>query len=540
MDPSDPTIHSYRPPLWSRPVAKYSSKLPKMPSIVAAAATLPVLFFTSPFALTILLGFYLMLILTVGAYASYVTFRDFFWDEVFSSDGQARIEHGRRGFLEKVLGLDQIQSQEKDHPVDSELSAPLLPYWGLENLFLGPAVVMYLTTRACTATILLALKHLTLSTVHYAPIIISQLFRGMQATLRFTANAWNTVGIVIWNHLSTPIREVAITIYRANIAIVHFIHDVVDAATQAVIPVLIELVVRTIELSYQTGAYVWKAVCHIALAVKIWSVDPLIEFMKWSYRQFATYIWPIMQQVLDYTSRLATRVSEFTKATVAPIVYTIISQVSAAIQHIARLGWNVTNSIYTQCTRLAATYLVPPLRIVANKTFVIIQRTAQIAKHYCILLLTTTWASSYRAIAQLHRRLQAIGAYSFLFFTLPRRTIRALDKTCDIAEIAISAAVVQLIHLTGRVHTLAAPLFRILWKNGLEVVVRQSGVLIVYVNRMGGRYVAAFVLAAVHSATQVALLVDIELRKAINRSQFVATELSARVGRLASSTPKKL
>ncbi|KAJ3166515.1 hypothetical protein HDU88_003384 [Geranomyces variabilis] len=479
------------------------------------------LFLVSPFSILTACILYVFLILAVAAYAAYVALKEFIREDLLK--GTAFAWEATDPDASAVANPGAL-SDEIDLPAFLRNSQVL------QTLFLGPPLLVYVSSRGAVTAALQLVRWSFWQTVYAVPSLAS----GVRWTAVAVFNlAQNVGGVVhaIWAFVKRPVVEIATTL--AGVA-----KSCANAGV-AVARAFRQLAEDAVVLGYWAAVTTWNAAAAL--------IRP--------FTLFASAIYAFIIPPIHAVVRGMHAVANYTLAILEPVVAQITNSLlrfalsigpalSALFAGIARIG--------ERALAFAEAYVVPPIKqlaAVAMSSLTTLQALlsttlaacATAARRIVTGIVHPFAALLPRMASAVHATFVRIGIYSFVV-SLPDKLIHILDAACHSLETGICYVARLTWRVTMRVHALATPIFHALltavtplWAAAVTLAAWCFSVAESYTQAAGKAARAAF---AVVGAVYLWALTEVE--RAAHRAVKAGDTVGQHIARLGSASPSPI
>ncbi|KAJ3177447.1 hypothetical protein HDU87_004466 [Geranomyces variabilis] len=399
------------------------------------------LFLVSPFSILTACILYVFLMLAVAAYAAYIALKEFIREDLLK--GTAFAWDATDADASAVANPGAI-SDEIDLPAFLRNSQVL------QTLFLGPPLLVYVSSRGAVTAAL----HLVRWTFWQTVFAVPSLARGVRWTAVAMFNLAQDIGGVVqtvWTFMKRPVVEIATTI--AGVA------KSCANACLAVARAFRQLAEDAVALAYRAAVMAWTAAAALVRPFTLFA-SAIYEFITPPIRAVVRGMHIAVYYTLSLLEPIVARITN----SLLCFASSIGPALSALIAGIARLG--------EKALALADAYVLPPIKQLAAvaisslatlQTFLsfTLAACATAARRVMTGIIHPFAVMFPRMASAIHATFARMGIYAFVI-NLPDQLVHLLDAACHSLETGISYVARLTWRVTMRVHALASPIFRAL------------------------------------------------------------------------------
>ncbi|KNC99819.1 uncharacterized protein SPPG_05194 [Spizellomyces punctatus DAOM BR117] len=473
-------------------------------------------FLLSPVSLFSLAVLYVSLLCAVLLYAAYIAMKDFVVDEL-----------QQRGWLTQEV----VDSPQRDEAIGAdntklEEDFPILSYPIVGQLFMGPPLVVYVSTRGTVQGWLYSSKWVVRKSVQGIPIVWRASLSLGQRVLNGCKILWD-VGVTIWRTVETPVVAVFSSVYRTTadvfLAVWHY--------TTVVLPTLTEQVLSSM----------WKVAIYFAEGTK-WIGRKIYNLGAFLGRPFGK----VMYGIYEFLSiqflrgmRLALNILTTVEAKLRPLFLTVVETLTVTFRSVIVIVFRATSSLAQSVVTLGQALFVPPLRFLFRTTTAALRITRNVSIKTTDLLVRSArpvLSVSFQLFHYLQGILATSGAYTFVL-SLPDRIVNLIDALCYAFEASLSMIVKHTYAQTLYIHQIASPVFLKLLEilqplldvgfSALGLVQKAGGIYLVYAVQVTRRVGSA--------GARISLYIALEVKRAAERARRAGDAIGKQVAKVVST-----
>ncbi|TPX65167.1 hypothetical protein SpCBS45565_g05310 [Spizellomyces sp. 'palustris'] len=472
-------------------------------------------FLLSPVSLFSLAVLYISLLCAVVLYAAYIAMKDFVVDELQQRGWrtQEAVDSPQR---DEATGADKVKIEE---------DFPILSYPIIGQLFIGPPLVVYVSTRGSVQGWLYSSKWVVRKSVQGIPVVWRASLSLGQRVLNCCETLWD-VGLIIWRTVEKPVVVVLASVYRTNadlfLAAWHY--------TTVVLPML----------SGQLLWKIWTAAIYFAEGTKLVG-RKIYNFGAFLGRPFGK----VMYGIYEFLSiqflrgmRLALKILTTVEAKIRPLCLTVVETLTITFRSVIVILFRATSSLAQSVFTLGQTLFIPPLRFLFRTTAAALTMTRHISIKTTNLLVRSTrpvLSMSFQLFHYLRGILATSGAYAFVL-SLPDRIVNLIDSLCYAFEASLSMIVQHTYAQTLYIHQIASPVFLKLLEL-LQPLLNVGFSLLELVQKAGGIYLVYAVQVARRVGTagaRISLYIAFEVKRAAERARHAGDAIGKQVAKVVS------